>query len=225
MIDINTSKINRIIIHRVFSIKDKNTREINELTELEPNIINFGDNEILMLKNRISKSFSKGSKFFKLQIEESGMGSFFSLASECQKCDDDNFIKKSNRIAYLLAEGHLQRAAIPGGLLLILDGFDENNNYFLMVIKAEPQDAFTLNEHKIEIVKNLFLSPAKEFFKIGLIIDDNTSKSKNINKKFSSWVYDDQFQPTRIDLAVYFYKTFLGFSTECITNLPSREKT
>jgi hypothetical protein len=93
MIDINSSKINRIIIHRVFSVKDKNSRDIHELTELEPYLITFGSDELTLLKDRISKSFSRGSKFFKLQIADTQMGSFYTLSSKCKNADESSFIK------------------------------------------------------------------------------------------------------------------------------------
>ncbi|MHC3543661.1 hypothetical protein ACYJ2P_19960, partial [Bacillus velezensis] len=91
----------------------------------------------------------------------------------------------------------------------------------VIIIKAELQEALVLNGTAVEIMKELFLSPAKDFYKIGVLIHHNPRNSNQ--NAFKSYVYDDQFTPQKDDLAVYFYRDFLGFTTSNNDKLLTRD--
>lgn len=128
---------------------------------------------------------------------------------ELNKADKPTFIKITKLIANLGVNAH-QNGTIPGGLLMIVDCRIEELNSVL-IIKAELQEAMALNGNSVELIKELFLSPAKELFKIGVLIHKKISGKSAA--AYESYVYDDHFNPGKDDLAEYFYKDFLGLST------------
>lgn len=212
MINADDLKIGRIIIHKVHKKLDNSTCGIAEYSD---ELYVFGATETETLKERICAAFSKTKRFFKLEIARCETDSFYDYASHIKGSSDALFIEKSKQIADLLALSH-DRKTIPSGLLLVMDGFYKKNKHFILVIKAELQEAFTIKEvdkHKIvELINELFLSPAKEFYKIGYMIED-TNNDVFPNDKHSVYMYDDNFSSGNRDLAEYFYGNFLGFST------------
>mgnify|MGYP000105680846 CR=1 FL=1 len=214
MIDSEKIKIDRIIIHRVFKKAISDEYGIAEYAE---SIYEFGLIETETLKDRITTAFSKKKRFFKLEIAQSEAGSFYDSVNKIKGCTSEEFIEKSKSIADLLAVSHDKRT-IPGGLLLVMDGVYDPKNHFTLVIKAELQEAFTIRETSekklVELINDLFLSPAKDFYKIGYVIEDNNTDKTIPNDKFSAYMYDDNFRSGKRDLAEYFYHTFLGLSTD-----------
>lgn len=212
MIDAEKLQIDRIIIHKVLKKKEN---EEHGFAEHIDEIFYFGATELDTLKDRICSAFSKSKRFFKLEITSFEKESFFGNASKLKGATNIEFIEKSKNIADLLAISH-DRRTIPSGLLLVMDGYYEKTKHFTLVIKAELQEAFTINEINdkkiVELINDLFLSPAKEFYKIGYIIED-TNDGKFPNNKYSSFMYDDNFSRGKRDLAEYFYDKFLGFNS------------
>ena len=127
--------------------------------------------------------------------------------------DDVNFIKYSKELADKLAESHF-RIKIPGGYCLIGEGKTDNNEYFFFIIKAELQEVFTIEGVTLNLIKNVFLSPAKDFYKIGFFIERDNS--------FTPFMYDDLFSPQKRDLTEYFYGKFLGLTTDKNDSLTSK---
>lgn len=213
MISSSEIEINRIIIHRVHK---KRQEEEYGFAEYSENIFDFGIHELETLKDRISSAFSKSKRFFKLEIARTENESFFGNTKSIKNCSRDEFIEKSKNIADLLAISHSKRT-IPSGLLLIMDGFFEGNKHFVLVIKAELQEAFTIkeinNQKLVELINDLFLSPAKDFYKIGYLVEDINTGLSYPNSDYSAYMYDDNFSSGKRNLAEYFYETFLGFST------------
>jgi hypothetical protein len=211
MIDIEELELSRITIHKVHKKKDNNEFGIAEYSE---NLFQFGDAEIETLRNRISTAFSKNKRFFKLQISHSEADSFYRYSIALKSSTNELFLNRSKSIADLLANSHNKRT-IPAGILLVIDG-NLNNKHFVLVIKAELQEAFTIkevdNQKLIELINDLFLSPAKDFYKIGFIIEEDLT-AQEINEKYSCYMYDDNFSNGKRDLAEYFYSGFLGFTT------------
>jgi hypothetical protein len=211
MLETSNLEINRIIIHRVH-------KKLNEddfgYAEYSENLFDFGAIELETLKDRIKTAFSKSKRFFKLEISQFGENSFYGYSKALFKSTDETFITNSKSIADLLAISHNKRT-IPSGLLLIIEG-QINNKQLVLVIKAELQEAFTIKDNDknklVELITDLFLSPAKDFYKIGLIIEDINTLT-HPNDKFSCYMYDDNFTSGKRDLAEYFYGTFLGFTT------------
>lgn len=217
MIDINQSKIKRIIIHKVHSKTDTELAKV----ETENSLLKLGVAEKEKLILRLKESF-ESNRAFQLEIEDVSEESFFSYTSKMKKANDLEFINLSKRIANLLSNSH-KRKSIPSGMLLVLDGTIKSK-YFLMVIKAELQDAFQFNssKHEVNLVENLFLSPANDFYKIGVIIEDSNSQSLGVNKIFSCFMYDNQYTNSKNDLTAYFYSDFLGFTTSQNDELKSK---
>ncbi|WGK95135.1 MULTISPECIES: nucleoid-associated protein [Flavobacterium] len=211
MIEISELEINRIVIHRVHKKTDSDEFGFAEYSE---NLFTFGALELETLKSRIGTAFSKAKRFFKLEIAKSDDNSFYGYSRSIKNADNDRFLDLSKSISDLLAMSH-NKKTIPAGLLLILDGF-LHRKHFVLVIKAELQEAFTIkefnNQKLIELVNDLFLSPAKDFYKIGFIIED-TNNLTPPNDIYSCYMYDDNFSSGKRDLAEYFYNEFLGFQT------------
>lgn len=211
ILDLSQTEINRIIIHRVHKKRDDEDHGFAEYSE---EIFEFGTPELETLIDRISTAFGRNKRFFKLEIARSENDSFYGNARSIKNSSLENFVLLSKNISDLLAQSH-DRKTIPAGLLLIMDGKFQNK-HFVLVIKAELQEAFTIKEednHKlVELVQDLFLSPAKDFYKIGYIIEDRNDGSPP-NDNYSCYMYDDNFSSGKRDLAEYFYGNFLGFTT------------
>lgn len=211
IIKIEQTTINRIVIHKVHKKRDGDVHGYSEYSE---ELFEFGTIEIETLVERISTAFGRHKRFFKLEIARSEIDSFYGNSRKIKNCSLTEFITYSKNISDLLALSH-DRKTIPSGLLLIMDGIYQNK-HFVLVIKAELQEAFTIkeeNDHKlVELVHDLFLSPAKDFYKIGYIIEDRNNSTQP-NDNYSCYMYDDNFSSGKRDLAEYFYSNFLGFST------------
>lgn len=211
MINIDEIEIDRIVIHRVH--KKTETEEFG-FAEYSENLFSFGVLELDTLKRRIGTAFSKSKRFFKLEIAKTENNSFYGYSRTIKNANNVEFLEISKSISDLLAMSHNKRT-IPAGLLLIIDG-KILNKHFVIVIKAELQEAFTIkefnNQKLIELVNDLFLSPAKDFYKIGFIIED-TNDLTQPNDIYSCYMYDDNFSSGKRDLAEYFYNDFLGFQT------------
>ena len=209
--NLNQVDVNRIIIHRVHKKREEDDHGFAEYSE---ELFDFGVLELETLKDRIATAFGKSKRFFKLEIARSEDDSFFGNATRMKNCSVNDFILYSKNIADLLSQSH-DRRTIPSGLLLVMDGL-YNNAHFVLIIKAELQEAFTIKEvdnHKlIELVNDLFLSPAKDFYKIGYLIEDSNDAIQP-NDLYSCYMYDDNFSSGKRDLAEYFYSNFLGFTT------------
>lgn len=211
MIEIDEIEINRIIIHRVHKKTDSEDFGFAEYSE---NLFSFGALELDTLKSRIGTAFSKAKRFFKLEIAKTEDNSFYGYSRTMKNANNEGFLELSKSISDLLAMSH-NKKTIPAGLLLVLDGY-LHRKHFVLVIKAELQEAFTIkefdNQKLIELVNDLFLSPAKDFYKIGFIIED-TNDLTPPNDLYSCYMYDDNFSSGKRDLAEYFYNDFLGFQT------------
>lgn len=211
ILDFNDISVGRVIIHRVHKKSDEGEHGYPEYSD---NLFLLDEDEKQTLLTRISAAFGKQRRFFRLNIARTENDSFYGNASKIKGCPDDEFINNSKNIADLLAQSHDKRT-IPSGLLLVLDGVSKGK-HFVLVIKAELQEAFTINEERgkkvIELIDDLFLSPAKDFYKIGYIVEDTNAES-GPNRDYSCYMYDDNFSSGKRDLAEYFYEKFLGFTT------------
>lgn len=213
MFDITKGKIDRIIIHRVFE-KEKDTDHVD--VEFEEKLFHFDTDEEQALVKRIQKAFSKENRAFQLSINNNSNMSFYNHVTLIKKSSNVDFIDHSKNIAQLLAVSH-KRKNVPGGLLLIIDGYIEKKKHFVLAVKAELQDAFTIasvsGKKTVRLLHELFLSPAQELYKIGVIVEDKNLGKTTPNDSYSCFMYDNQFSLEKNDLAEYFYNDFLGFTT------------
>lgn len=213
MINIDDLTIDRITIHNVHQKTDSD--EVHGFPEYTDDVFVFGEIELETLKKRIGAAFSKSKRFFKLEIEKSDRNSFYSYSKDMKGCSVDRFIELSKSICDLLAASHTKKT-IPAGILMVIDG-KVNLKHFVLVVKAELQEAFLIKETEnstklIELVNELFLSPAKDFYKLGMVIEERNDNTAP-NDLHSCFMYDDHFHSGSKDLAEYFYSNFLGFRT------------
>jgi hypothetical protein len=212
MINFSTSTFNRIILHKIIK---KQPGEAHATVDLEDQIVDANDEVHTIIKKRIVEACGKQSKSFRLFIEKYGEGSFFSLANELHSLDEPQFIEKSKNIASLL--GQAQRRPVNGGYLIVIEGIAFSGSKFVVVIKAELQNAFSRNKNaetnrnQIEVITDLFLSPSNKFFKIGYIYERQDGDEVHPNDAWGSVIFDDQFSPQKAP-ADYFISAFLGFS-------------
>ena len=209
-INFSLAKIQRIVMHEIIPSKGKK----NPATvEYDDALIEIDGNVEKTLLERLNSALGKESKSFQLNIEKNSEDSFYGLASRIKECDDESFVKISCSIANLLASAQT-KANMPGGFLLTIECNYSQNKKLYIVIKAEPQKVITKNKQdgksKLDVLNNVFLSPASKLYKIGILIE-NDLELKEPNDKFKCYLFDEQFRNDGTP-ASYFYKDFLGFT-------------
>jgi len=204
--------ISRLIIHKIVG----KTKAHNAYSDTSDLIHTLDRDTKETLLTRMYDAVGKSTRFFETKLEYTESDSFWNLAKDLNGLNATDFVQATKDITEIAVEAH-QAGTRPGGLLVVIDGIIDKKNA-VMVIKAELQEALTLNGTAIQLIKELFLSPAKEFYKIGILIESN--KAKKGSAGYDTYVYDDNFSPSKKDLASYFYRDFLGFSTS--NNIKSR---
>lgn len=203
-------KINRIVMHEIIpSPKGQKAATV----EYDYSLIEIDDQVEKTLLERLNSALGKESKSFQLEIEQHYNESFYGLANKIKDSNNDDFVEISCSIADLLAASQT-KANMPGGFLLIIDCDYFDTKKLCVVIKAEPQKVITRNKldgkSKLDVLNNVFLSPASKLYKIGILVEDNLEMSEP-NKRFECYLFDEQFRSDGTP-ASYFYKDFLGFS-------------
>lgn len=204
--DFKELDIHKVIIHKVIA----KTQASPSYPDYADECHNLDIETQTTLKSRISSAVKKSKRFFETDIEQIHAGSFFAIANNLNYCNAEDFYTKSKSIADLAAVAH-DNMKIPGGLLIIIDATIDSVSKATIVIKAEMQEALILKGTSVELMKELFLSPSHELYKIGILVHrDRNTFTQNA---FQTYVFDDQFNSQSKDLAIYFYKDFLGFTT------------
>lgn len=199
--NIKISSIGRIIAHEIHpKIENKDA-----FAKTSSSLLKFKKAEKEILINRIVEALANTTKTFQLDYEDKTTDSVYTLMGKIKKLKDDEFIKASISLAEDLADAHF-RTKIPGGYCLIGNGLTLDNKFFFFIIKAELQEVFNIHDNELTLIKDVFLSPAKDFYKIGFFIEKGNS--------FIPFMYDDQFSLQKKDLTEYFYGTFLGLTTD-----------
>lgn len=210
----NISRLNFISIEKVIAHEiHPKTSQAEAYPVHNDNLLDFEDSEKNFLVNKIQDSFSNTKKTFQLVYEDFSEESLFKKLKEIKSYNEQDFISFSKDLADKMAESHF-RTKIPGGYCLIGTGKTNNNKMFFFVIKAELQEVCNITNNSLKIIKDVFLSPAKEFYKLGLFIEDGN--------EFIPYMYDDQFSPQKKDLTEYFYGKFLGLTTDENDKLKSK---
>lgn len=185
----------------------------NAIVDYDTSLIELDDSVNEIILERLSNAAGKESRSFQLDIKNSKEDSFYGLSTLIKNCDDEKFIETSCLIADLLAVSQRKRS-IPGGQLLILDCESADKKSVYVVIKAELQKVISKNKTEgkssLQVLSDVFLSPASKLFKIGILIERDDSKVEP-NEKFDCFLYDEQFRNDGTP-AEYFYSYFLGFS-------------
>jgi hypothetical protein len=214
IINLTASSFKRVIMHTIIA-KEKDSDIDSATYELSDSLIILEEDIENELKIRMSEALGHESRSFKLKIGDVSESSFYSMATMALKNDkDDIFILQSKLIASRLAQSQ-KRPNIPGGYLIIIEG-ESVGSKFLLVMKAELQNALKSEKDnngsiKIELIKDLFLTPASRFYKVGLLFEDDNEEDTFPNSNFSVHIFDDQFRPG-YNPAEFFYSDFLGFS-------------
>lgn len=207
--NIEVKTIDRIIAHEIYPKTEKKDAYAIAHTEL----LKFSKAEKDILISRIQEALSNSSKTFQLEYEDKSDGSIYTIVKEIKSKSDKEFISITKSLADNLADSHF-RTKIPGGYCLIGDGKTKDDKIFFFIIKAELQEVFNIENNKLVLIKDVFLSPAKDFYKIGFFIESG--------KKYLPFMYDDQFSLQKKDLTEYFYGKFLGLTTDKNDKLKSK---
>ena len=194
--------IERLIAHEIYA---KTEKELAYATHADNCLILSADEKKIFI-DRLEMAVNNTSKTFQLDYENRGENSIYDYLHNAKKgVTEKHFIDYSKRLADELAASHF-RIKIPGGFCLIGHGSTMEKKEFYFIVKAELQEVFNIEDNKLKLIKDVFLSPAKDFFKIGLFIKHKTA--------YVPYMYDDQFSLQKKDLTEYFYGQFLGLTTD-----------
>lgn len=203
------ASINRIIAHEIHPKTEKK----DAIAVTRSTLLEFTKSEKDILINRITEATTNTAKTFQLDYEDKSEKGMYSILKKYTSFSEKQFIEQSVEMAVRLADAHF-RTKIPGGFCLIGDGKTKTSKLFVFVIKAELQEVFNIQKNKLLLIKDVFLSPAKDFYKMGLFIESGNS--------FIPFMYDDQFSLQKKDLTEYFYGQFLGLTTDKNDKLRSK---
>lgn len=207
--NLQITDITRVIAHTIHP----KTPTVDAYATHLSSVLSFSQSEKDILINRLQDALANSKKTFKLEFEDLSNESIYHKLSNDLPLNDTEFVNYSTDLADELAEAHF-RIKIPGGYCLIGEGKTNNDEYFFFTIKAELQEVFSIQGANLNLIKNVFLSPAKDFYKIGFFIQRGTS--------FIPFMYDDQFSLQKKDLTEYFYGQFLGLTTDKNDSLKSK---
>jgi hypothetical protein len=204
--------ISRIAVHEVFRRNDDNSiKPPAHATVLEV----LSAEAIGAFRLRMTDALSGQTQSLQMQIMKIGAGSFLETAEELCASDDSTFLAGSQTIATKLAEAQMSRR-IPGGMVIVFDGtIGAASIPFVGVIKAEVQQGFRRStagaKAVIEFLNNIFLTPATRLYKIGLMVFEDTTKTKPEGRH--AFIFDSNISASnREAAATYFYEGFLGCS-------------
>jgi len=201
LLSIDVLSITRIISHEIIA----KTVEADATAKLSNELLEFTTEELDILKSRLKDAITHSSKTFELAFEDKSAGSSYDFVSATDGATNKVFIDASRSLADALADAHF-RVKIPGGFCLVGEGLVSGKKRIFFVIKAELQEVFRIRQNKLKVIKNVFLSPAKDFYKVGFFIKEG--------RAYVPFMYDDQFSLQKQDLTEYFYGQFLGLTTD-----------
>ncbi len=194
--------VTRVIAHKVSAKKKDKDAE----AELSEELLSFDSKDQQILIDRLTDALLNTTKTFQLDYEDLSKNSVYDiLHNKYSSFEEADFIEFSQDLAERMAESHF-RVKIPGGYSIIGDGKTKDGEIFFFIIKAELQEAFNIQKNKLNLIHDIFLSPAKDFYKIGFFLKRSG--------KFIPFMYDDIFTPQKKDLTEYFYGKFLGLTTD-----------
>ncbi len=216
--------IRRIISHTVLE-KDPNSQLGHSDYELSNAVIPIDDTMKQALLQRLEAVMGRRKSGFYLDILRTGYDAFFNHAINAMQATEQQFVHESREITKLLAESQRNKS-IPKSYLFIIDAYDNTqaNEPVLVVIKAEPHNAFRRTETGMELVHDLFLSPAQALYKVGVLYKDPkpANEASAPNDLYSAFVYDQQAENGG-ELSKYFYEKFLGLRVDRNSSLLCKE--
>lgn len=207
--ELKIQRITKIIAHQ---IKPK-TPKIDAHSVNTQELLTLNTEEVNILIDRLEMAICNHSKSFELTFEDKSSESLYDILHNNFPSTDNAFINTSQTIAEKLASAHF-RTKIPGGYCLVGEAELNTSKKMFFVVKAELQEVFNIEKNKLNLIKNVFLSPAKDFYKVGFFIEKG--------KSYVPYMFDDQFTMQKRDLTEYFYAQFLGLSTDKNDSLKSK---
>lgn len=165
---ITVSSINRIIAHKIIA----KSRDVDAHPVFTDNLLQYASatEEQSVLIKRINKAVNNPSKAFELAFDNVEEGSLHDImTNEGSFSSDTAFIATSKTLADMLA-GAQTSLSIPSGYCIVCDGVLSNRQRFICIIKADYQEVFNIQGNTLTVISNVFLSPAREFYKIGLFV-------------------------------------------------------
>jgi hypothetical protein len=197
-------EVQRVIAHRIV----QKTEDAPCYPEVHESLYNLSAKDKEVLIQRIEKAVNNRKKCFDLSFKDKSDDSMFKHLTKLGfVSEDDEYINFSKEAAGKLSESQ-DNISIPGGYCLVADGKMKGGEYFICIIKADYQEVFNVRENSMHVLSDVFLSPAKDFYKVGFFMQDKVKNS------FKPYMYDDQFSIYKDDLTLYFYDKFLGLSTD-----------
>ncbi|TGK54256.1 nucleoid-associated protein [Leptospira bouyouniensis] len=212
---IKNLKIEKLIIHQIFQRTDKGDIQPPYISKKLTSLDKEGMEQFV---SRIIEACGDNTHSAEMDIDKEDDSSAFQKSiSLLFSSSSREFISGSEFLANKLTDAQSSRK-YTGCILVVFKGtVGKENNGLIGLLKAEPQGGFTKKEEDnaivLEYFKDLVLTPANKFYKLGLFIEKkNISKTSPYQKKdFVSLVYDHKLtaKETRLG-ARYFYETFLG---------------
>lgn len=198
---ITISSLHRIIAHRIIT----KTSTTDAYAICSDGLLQMAHDTVeqRILNDRINKAINNPSKSFELTFDRNDADSVHALLTNYERTDE-SFISMSRNLAERLADAHTS-SSIPNGICIVCDGTLSTRDRFICIIKADYQEVFNIHDNTLSVISEVFLSPAREFYKIGLFVFH-----RDIIRPY---MYDDQFSAVKTDLTRYFYSDFLGLKT------------
>lgn len=204
------ASIDKLVAHHIVAKDDRTPC----YAELSNTLLSLTESDKEIFIKRVQKALDSKTKTFELEFGKQDEGSI------CQRLKlkrnfegDKSFLLFSKDLAEELSACQ-DKKGIPGGYFLVFDGKVTDGSHYVCLIKADDEDVFNVDNNKLKLVENVFLSPAKDFYKIGFFVQSNSS--------YDAFVYDDLFSLQKKDLTVYFYCDFLGLSTSANAQLNTK---
>jgi len=209
-------KIERLIGHTIHPCGKNKTKTPPIKTQaLVPLPVETRD----LIQLRITEAIGSNSHGVETQIKKTDSESFFNLAAQMMRSNDQEFIEISHRMADSLADAHTN-PRWPGGIQFLISGkIGAHQKPFLAAIKAETDKGLNFTESNgavaLQVVKNMLLSQSQKLYKIGMLIEINYEPAiDGVGFKienYSSHLFDHLLTRTETrNAAGYFYRDFLG---------------
>jgi len=202
--------VGRLVVHEVFQ---RNTDRSIRPPALGDALETLSAEALGAFRIRMTDALAGQTQSLQMRISQYGAGSLLDLAESLINTPDVGFLAGSRDIAVKLANAQLARS-IPGGVLIVFDGsIGAPAVPFIGIIKAETQAGFRRSKDGgrdvVEFLQNIFLTPATRLYKIGIILFDDTTRTRPDGRR--AFVFDSNIKVSnREAAAAYFYDGFLG---------------
>ncbi|TGV05430.1 nucleoid-associated protein NdpA [Alcaligenaceae bacterium 429] len=217
MLSLDGLEIRRIVVHHIPKAINRETAT----AVCSDALVDLPSAGLDMFSRRIAGALGSRSKGIKVDIKKTEVGSFFQRSAGIMStASDAEFIDLSKELAQALCDAQGIKGLAESKLLVMSGVTGEFQRPFLVVVKADMQDA--LAEVPVEdgpaiisYLDNIFLTDSQRLFKIGFIQQvvarprlDNGVRDKD---DYAIHLFDHLLTATESRSAAhYFYADFLG---------------